>query len=192
MLLTGTASPVTGAPGAVLLYVLIGALAWPPVSPQAGTAGRWRAGRGAWALLWFGAAVLWLSPANRSPNSSMTSSLTAPQASPTGCQAANQSGNHYQRPRAGHRHQRGRGVRRHRPGRAHPFATTIPHRRRSVVHGYVGVGPAFGTVLTGQATDPNAGPLFALLAIALLARPRSPSQCSPPTSPLVVNFADAW
>jgi hypothetical protein len=38
-------------------------------------------------------------------------------------------------------------------------------------------GQAFGGVLTGQATDPNAGPLFALLAMALLAHPRSPSQC---------------
>ena len=32
-------------------------------------------------------------------------------------------------------------------------------------------GQAFGGVLTGQATDPNAGPLFVLLALTLLTRP---------------------
>src|SRR5205807_3432166 len=32
-------------------------------------------------------------------------------------------------------------------------------------------GQAFGGVLAGQATDPNAGPLFVLLALTLLTRP---------------------
>jgi hypothetical protein len=71
MLLTGTASPLTGAPGAVLLYALVGALAWPttsgPTAP-APTARRW-AGPAVWAAPWCGAAVLWLLPANRSPSS---------------------------------------------------------------------------------------------------------------------------
>ena len=69
-LFTGTASPLTGAPGAALLYVLAGLIAWPQ--------GRWQTGRTApggllgergartvWALLWLGSAALWLLPANR-------------------------------------------------------------------------------------------------------------------------------
>jgi hypothetical protein len=47
-LFAGMASPLTGAPGAVLLCALIGALAWPP---HTGTRSR-RTGRLAWAGLW--------------------------------------------------------------------------------------------------------------------------------------------
>ena len=92
MLLTGTASPLTGAPGAALLYVLVALIAWPrpphdaapaarvgagPRHP-AGTVAGWRgdgsvASRGllgaagarvAWAGLWVLDGVLWLLPAN--------------------------------------------------------------------------------------------------------------------------------
>jgi hypothetical protein len=73
-LLTGTASPVTGAPGAALLYVVIAVLAWPRRADrdQAGPAGSTasiadgspagpRAARLAWAVLWAGLAALVLS-----------------------------------------------------------------------------------------------------------------------------------
>jgi hypothetical protein len=36
-LLTGNASPLTGAPGAALLYVFAGLIAWPRAHPQTGT-----------------------------------------------------------------------------------------------------------------------------------------------------------
>ena len=72
-LLTGTASPLNGAPGAVLLYALIGALAWPrrASASDAGAGSAAAAGligargaRSAWAVLWLGSAALLLQPAN--------------------------------------------------------------------------------------------------------------------------------
>jgi hypothetical protein len=74
-LLTGTASPVTGAPGAALLYVVIAVLAWPRRADrgQAGPADSTSSGtasiadgspvgprvaRVAWAILWSGSAAL--------------------------------------------------------------------------------------------------------------------------------------
>jgi hypothetical protein len=71
MLLTGSASPLTGAPGAALLYVALGLLCWPRVSrAQPSGGGRHtgltsdRGARIAWSALWLGCAVLWLLPAN--------------------------------------------------------------------------------------------------------------------------------
>jgi hypothetical protein len=93
---TGAASPITGAPGAALLYVLIAVLIW-PARPGAGRAapseagqtaltgsgqagrvaagtplgdrvgGLGRPGRLAWLAWWAVAAVLLLQPANRAP-----------------------------------------------------------------------------------------------------------------------------
>ena len=66
----GTASPLTGAPGAALLYVLAGLIAWPRAACHSASAAVGgvlgeRGARGAWALLWVGFAVLWLLPATR-------------------------------------------------------------------------------------------------------------------------------
>src|SRR5229473_1090150 len=74
MLLTGKASPLTGAPGAVLLYGVIAVLVWPSGTPDdhfAAHSGPSRevGGRVTWVVLWCGAAVLWLLPANRAPGS---------------------------------------------------------------------------------------------------------------------------
>src|SRR5690242_3181467 len=72
--LTGTASPFTGAPGAVILYVLLALVAWP--SPAADTRGSSVATTGRlgpvtprllWALLWGSLAYFALQPASRSP-----------------------------------------------------------------------------------------------------------------------------
>ncbi len=73
MLFTGTASPLTGAPGAALLYILAGLMCWPPAAsiPASGSKlvrlrGRIGepAARFAWAGIWLGSAALWLLPAN--------------------------------------------------------------------------------------------------------------------------------
>ena len=71
---SGMASPITGAPGAALLYALIAVLLWPAQS-EAGQAasvaagrvpgGRWA--RLAWLAVWGSAAVLLLQAANRAP-----------------------------------------------------------------------------------------------------------------------------
>ncbi|MGZ4434303.1 MAG: hypothetical protein ACXVW7_11850 [Trebonia sp.] len=75
--LTGTANPVTGAPGAVILYALLAVLLWPADrAPQAGdtaapfTAARAvgaRAARWLWLVLWLSLAWFALQPANRAP-----------------------------------------------------------------------------------------------------------------------------
>lgn len=71
---SGMASPITGAPGAAILYALIAVLLWPAQS-EAGQAasvaagrvpgGRWA--RLAWLAVWGSAAVLLLQAANRAP-----------------------------------------------------------------------------------------------------------------------------
>ncbi len=184
MLLTGSASPLTGAPGAVLLYGVIGALVWP--SEPAGEADGSRSGVGgsvaasgrlgtsgalaAWAILWTGSAVLWLLPANRSADSIHRGLATA---------AAGEPGwlAHYL------------------TSMSHLFAgagtgAAVVLAAASVVIGvapilttrpqpfllagilvsllYWVTGQAFGGVLTGMGTDLNTGPLFALLGVALL------------------------
>ena len=74
--LTGTATPVTGAPGAVILYALIAILVWPrhPGAPGAGPGGvaaasplgsRWSTA--AWLVLCASFAYLILQPAVRAP-----------------------------------------------------------------------------------------------------------------------------
>jgi hypothetical protein len=83
MLLTGTASPLTGAPGAVLLYPLIGVLAWPTDAPArdvepgipSSAAASGPLGSSApliaWSGFWALSAVLWLFPANRAGDRSI-------------------------------------------------------------------------------------------------------------------------
>ncbi len=81
MLLAGTASPFTGAPGAVLLYPLVGLLVWPTdaraddlepgVASSAAATGPLGSGAPlfAWSGFWALSAVLWLFPANRASGS---------------------------------------------------------------------------------------------------------------------------
>ena len=81
MLLTGTASPLTGAPGAVLLYPLVGLLVWPTekatsdVAPGIASSAAATGPLGAsaplfaWSGFWALSAVLWLFPANRASGS---------------------------------------------------------------------------------------------------------------------------
>jgi hypothetical protein len=74
--ITVGASPLMGAPGAALLYVIISALVWPcredrpaggPSVAEGGPLGRW-APRATWAALWALFAVLILERANRAPS----------------------------------------------------------------------------------------------------------------------------
>ena len=73
MILMGMASPLTGAPGAVLLYALIGLLVWPSkeennnregTSAGAGLIGE-RGGLVVWSVLWLTATTLWCLSVNR-------------------------------------------------------------------------------------------------------------------------------
>jgi hypothetical protein len=189
MLLTGTASPLMGAPGAVVLYAVIGVLVWPRdpsasltapgertrpvgVASSAGAAGPFgsAAALAAWAVLWVGFAVLWLLPANRAAGSisSAISGMASGEPSWYG---------HFLTTFSGH------------------FASISPQTAwlLAIASLVIGLGPlasgrptkylvagsvlalaywvtgmAFGGIMTGSATDPNGGPLIVLLALALL------------------------
>ncbi len=177
MLFTGHASAMTGAPGAVLLYAVIGILAW-PVRPSTGhvTRGCRRevGGRLVWAVLWVLFAALWLLPAN-TKQGSMGAAISAMGAGQPGWLLHLEAG-----------------VGRLFSASGMPEAATL-----AGVSLIIGLGPlvlrsgnpffvvgaalsltfwvfgqAFGGVLagplSGTATDLNAGPLLAFLAVALV------------------------
>jgi len=176
MVLTGNASPVNGAPGAVILYALLAVLLWPadrPVPFPAPFATARALGvpvaRALWLVLWLSLAYFALLPGNRAPQAlhDMIAGLTDGE---PGWLAA-----------------LGRGA-----------ASTVAHQGLAastvlavaLVIVAVGVylpapaargalvlaivvaaviwvfGEAFGEIMTGGATDPSSGPLLALLALA--------------------------
>jgi hypothetical protein len=70
--LSGTASPLNGAPGAVILYALLAVLLWPadrevPAPFTAARAVGARVARALWAVLWLSLAYFALTPGNRAP-----------------------------------------------------------------------------------------------------------------------------
>jgi hypothetical protein len=81
MVLTGHTSPLTGAPGAVCFYVLLGVMVWPRTETDPGRlrtgAESSAAGRGifgstgallVWAAIWVFEAIIWMFPFNRTGN----------------------------------------------------------------------------------------------------------------------------
>jgi hypothetical protein len=166
-ILTGTASPLTGAPGAVLVYGILGALAWPSLTAS----GVRRVARGAWATLWCGSALLWVLPANRAAGAVQRAVATAAQSAPGVLRgvlahvasAAAGDGLAIALTLAAASLLVGLGVYARRPA---------PYLLAGVVlaTGLWVAGQSAGGLLTGQATDPNIGPLFVLLGLTLLPR----------------------
>jgi hypothetical protein len=170
------ASQLTGAPGAVLLYALIGALAWPNGRPG-GLLGARRA-RALWMALWLVMAWLWLVEAGGADGISR-----AIAGAPSGMSWLSSVQDWFASAA------RGEGV-----------AIAIVLGAVSAAIGvavaanwrprlwlwlaiclnllYWVVGQGFGGIFQGGATDPNAGPLFVLLACAMfpLASSRAPSE----------------
>ena len=182
MLLTGTASPLTGAPGAVLLYPLVGLLVWPTeeatsdVAPGIASSAAATGPLGtsaplfAWSGFWALSAVLWLFPANRASGSVGSALRTAAGGQPSWYADFETS-----------------------------LANALPHQGSllpwvlACVSLVIAAGPllsrraqpfllagaalqlafwvsgmALGGILTGMGTDPNAAPLVALLAFAMV------------------------
>ena len=172
-LLTGTASPLTGAPGAALLYLLAGLILWPRAGRWAGSVAAvgWlgeRGARGAWAMLWVGLAVLWLLPANRAAGAVHDAIANAPSGAgwlssiqSSAATAAEGRGLAIAILAAGLSAAIGLGVLLDR--------WTQPLLALSVVIAmvYFVVGQGMGGVLTGSGTDPGTGPLLILLAASL-------------------------
>ena len=194
MVLTGRASPLQGAPGAVCFSMLLGVLVWPKsdrpddrvlVGAESSAAGRGLLGGTgsllAWAAIWLFEAIIWLFPFNRAANS-ITDQLTV---------AANGQ-----------------------PGWYAHFLTSTGHTfagtgiwmaallaTMSVIIGlgplvskrsgiYIGLGIALallywitgeglGELLTFGGTNPNNGPIIALIGLSVL--PLVPEPVDEPT-----------
>jgi hypothetical protein len=166
MLFMDIAQPLTGAPGAVLLYALIGLVAWPN-GRRGGLLGI-RGAKTMWAALWLVMAWLWL----LAPNSSANATHDALTATDSGMSWLNSVQTHLASAAQG-------------DGlvialvlaavsAAIGIAVAADWRPRAFLAlaivlnlVYWVVPQAFGGIFAGGATDPNAGPLFVLLAYAM-------------------------
>jgi hypothetical protein len=173
--LTGTATPLTGAPGAAVLYALIAVLAWPSGrDADAGTcvaaaspAGvRWA--RASWLVLWGSFAYLVLQSPERAPRG-LHDTLAGLAAGEPGWIAAI---DRTAAAAAGSRGTIGSVVLALvflliAAGIFHP-ATTRAALLLAIVAALAMwvAGENFGGILTGQGTDPDTGPLLILLAAA--------------------------
>jgi hypothetical protein len=173
MVLTGTASPVNGAPGAVILYALLAVLLWPAARdrPSPFVAGR-SVGTGAarllWLVLWGSLGYLALQPAVRAPQA-LSASVSAMASGQPGWLAAADS-------------DLGRLL-------SHQGLTAsiilaavlvtialgiylpLPAVRAVLILAVIAavaiwVAQGLGGVFSGSGTDPNSGPLLVLLAVA--------------------------
>ena len=177
---TGAASPLTGAPGAVLLYALLALLAWPAragdrehasVADGSPLGVRWS--RILWLALWGSSACLILQPQSRAPGALRASIAALAAGEPRWIAALDQSA----------AAAAGRGGALIPVLLAAAFAVTgvaifVPAAVRPAVTLSIILamiiwvtGENFGGILTGRATDPNTGPLLVLLALAFWPRP---------------------
>jgi hypothetical protein len=174
MIPMGMASPLTGAPGAVLLYVLVGVMVWPTgkapetSAASAGPLGDYYA-RMVWGFLWLLLGVLMLQPVNRAAGAFSSTFSTAASSSPGPFAGLNN------------------GLASMFSGRDTLSAVVLAalftvvgiavflnwRRNAFLVLGSVMAlliwitGEYFGGMFTGQGTDPNSGPLLVLLAATL-------------------------
>lgn len=168
MLFANMANPLTGAPGAVLLYALIGLIVWPNDRPG-GLLGE-RGARLAWAVLWVAMGWLWL----LAPNSSANATHDAIAAAPSGMGWLDTVLRHAADLTNGN-------------GLLIAIVLAIVSIAIGLAVGfdwqtrtflwlaiylsavYWVIGQGFGGIATGSATDPNAGLLFIVLAASLYA-----------------------
>jgi hypothetical protein len=170
--LSGTASPLNGAPGAVIIYALLAVLLWPTDRTAPFAAARAvgaHVARALWLVLWLSLAYFALTPANRAPQglNQMIADMVVGEPGwlhAIDGAAASLVSSH---------------------GLAASFGLAealvviaigvyLPRQaaRAVLVLAMVAaaviwvVGEAFGAILAGGATDPNSGPLLVLLALA--------------------------
>ena len=175
-LFNGTAMPLTGAPGAALLYLAVGLVVWPRKSAgersgPAAAEGLLGEGGGQimWAVVWCGLGVLWLLPASTN-GGALSAALRDAGSGEPGWLA------HVQLSVA---HVLGNG------GTSVAVVAAVLSfvigfgpliARRPTIFLIAGValaldfwvlGEAFGQIASGMVTDPNTGPLLVLLALAI-------------------------
>jgi hypothetical protein len=180
---SGHATVITGAPGAALLYGVLALLAWPHGAslrqPGRSTIPVARTPvRVVWILFWCGGAILQLLPGQNS-SSSIADAITGSADSAPGWLAAADRTIGGFVGRAGIAVVVGLVVVMLLTGIA---AAGRPHVARSaaglgmlIAAGVWFFGQSLGGINTGMATDPNAGPLVALLALALLSASTTPA-----------------
>jgi len=158
-ILTG-ASPLAGLPGAVVIYALIAVLLWPAGQERPGTAARL-----GWMALWAALGCYQLLPANRAPSAvSATFAMSAAGEPawlrPVGAGLAGLL--------AGHGLAASVLIWAACCAAGLGIASARLTRPALVLAGLLGllfwVAEGFGGIATGQATDPNSGPLLILLA----------------------------
>jgi hypothetical protein len=166
MLFMNMANPLTGAPGAVILYAIIGALIWPNEQPG-GLIGINRA-RILWANLWILMGLLWLLAVNSSANATYDLIKAAPAGTPWLATLQNA----FMTATQGH----GLIIALTLAALSITIGLTVAlnYKPRTFLTiaitlnlTYWFIGQGLGGIFTGTATDPNAGPLFILLAIVL-------------------------
>jgi len=166
MLFMSMGPPLTGAPGAAILYVIAALILWPNDRP-AGLLGP-RGARTAWCVLWLVNAYLWLGGVSSAANSTQTAIAGAPSGA-SWLRAA-------QTWAAGAANGHGAAIALVAALLSAAIGIAVAadwHARWflgiSIVLSlsYWVLGQGFGGILTGTATDPNSGPLFVLLAAIL-------------------------
>jgi hypothetical protein len=188
MLFANMAQPLTGAPGGVLMYGLIGLLAWPN-----GRSGGLLGVRGAktmWTALWLVMAWLWL----LAPNSSANATSGALTSTDSGIGWLNSVQTHLASTAGG-------------DGlvialvlavvsAAIGIAVAADWRPRAFLWLAIGLSLVYwvvpqglGGIFAGGSTDPNAGPLFVLLAYAMfpLINERRSGRTAAPDSPATTD-----
>jgi hypothetical protein len=167
MLFANTANPLTGAPGAVLLYAVIGLIVWPNNRPG-GLLGILGA-RIAWAALWSVAAWAWL----LAPNTSANATRDAIGSAPSGMDWLSTAQHHAATIAAGN----GELIAIVLAATSLAIGITVAADRQPRTFLWLAIylnilywllGQGLGGLATGTATDPNAAPLFIVLAAALI------------------------
>ncbi|MHB8491404.1 MAG: hypothetical protein ACYDA6_04205 [Solirubrobacteraceae bacterium] len=166
MLFMMMATPLAGAPGAVLLYAIVGLIVWPTERPG-GLLGV-RGARTAWTVLWLGMAWLWLEGQSSSPGAITHAIKAAPSGmgwltSVQHWAAAAAEGNGLAIALLLALLSAAIGIAV--AANWHPKPFLLAAVVLNLVYWVIGQG--FGGIFTGAGTDPNAGPLFVLLACVL-------------------------
>jgi hypothetical protein len=180
------ASALNGAPGAVLLYALIGASAWPNGRPGGllGVRGlRWT-----WGALWLLMAYLWVTPPSTTPNG-ITNVINA---APSGMSWLSSVQNWVAKEAGGNGEWIA--ILLALVSAAIALAVLLDWHPREFLIAAIGlslaywvVGEGFGGIFQGGATDPNSGPLWVLLACSVYAV--LPAERSRATAPALARRA---
>jgi hypothetical protein len=172
--LSGAASPLNGAPGAVIIYALLAVLLWPadrdtPAPFTAARAVGAHVARGLWLVLWLSLAYFALTPANRAPQA-VSGMISGMESGNPGWLAALDRG------AASLVSGQGLAVSVALAAGLILIAAGVylpsPAARGTLVLAVAVAlviwvfGEAFGAIMTGGGTDPNSGPPLALLALS--------------------------